>query len=606
MGAEKILAPSFAGHKLLSVVDCSCFSYNVNFNLTRIFKFRFNLLGDFSCQEYDFFVVNVFRLGDNSDFSAGLDCKGFFNTRCSICNFFELFESLDVSIKSGSENSGDMARAVKVKHTAENGGKTDYVVYATNKNVVYTITDGEFSFDFRGFVGVYTLNANGGIIYRYVNDGDIIGEETGKVSEYTGTVVDFQKENAFENYIDVEIDCTDLADLSEKYIYVNNDGVENGVYRIASATDEAEGLRDGCVRLDLETVTLIRGHIDEQDLDKGYEYNIKEGQTFRIPTSFVDESVPEFKEIENNISASVGSVVTLPITAESPTGAMVTYSSNSLPRGASLDSESGVITWKPTASQIGENHVGVTARDSDGREATIHLTVTVYGSTSAGSSGGGGGGETTTPTIPSDEKENDKEPSTDVGEDIILPPAESDVRFTDLGNHAWAEDAINALADKGIIKGTSETTYSPANNITRADFALLLVRAFEKESDNTENFADVSETDYFAKELAIARNTGLVGGVGDNKFAPKENIKRCDMMLMVYRVLKAEGIELEVSDVDMADIGDVPEYALDAVKALIGVGLVNGKNNLIAPNDNTTRAEVAVLLKRVLDFIEKK
>ncbi|MBQ7119891.1 MAG: S-layer homology domain-containing protein [Oscillospiraceae bacterium] len=520
--------------------------------------------------------------------------------------YIESIDELDVSIKSGSENSGDMARAVKVKHTAENGGKTDYVVYATNKNVVYTITDGEFSFDFRGFVGVYTLNANGGIIYRYVNDGDIIGEETGKVSEYTGTVVDFQKENAFENYIDVEIDCTDLADLSEKYIYVNNDGVENGVYRIASATDEAEGLRDGCVRLDLETVTLIRGHIDEQDLDKGYEYNIKEGQTFRIPTSFVDESVPEFKEIENNISASVGSVVTLPITAESPTGAMVTYSSNSLPRGASLDSESGVITWKPTASQIGENHVGVTARDSDGREATIHLTVTVYGSTSAGSSGGGGGGETTTPTIPSDEKENDKEPSTDVGEDIILPPAESDVRFTDLGNHAWAEDAINALADKGIIKGTSETTYSPANNITRADFALLLVRAFEKESDNTENFADVSETDYFAKELAIARNTGLVGGVGDNKFAPKENIKRCDMMLMVYRVLKAEGIELEVSDVDMADIGDVPEYALDAVKALIGVGLVNGKNNLIAPNDNTTRAEVAVLLKRVLDFIEKK
>ncbi|MBQ6845795.1 MAG: S-layer homology domain-containing protein, partial [Oscillospiraceae bacterium] len=523
--------------------------------------------------------------------------------------YIESIEGLEVKIKSGSEIPGDMARAVKVKHTEANGGRCDYVVYATNKDVVYTITDGDFSFDFKGFVGVYTLNANGGIIYRYVNDGDIIGEETGKASEYTGKVVDFQKENAFENYIDVEIDCEDLSDLSEKYIYVNNDGVENGVYRIASATDSAEGLRDGCVRLDLETVTLIRGHIDQQDLDKGYEYNIKEGQTFRIPTSFVDESVPEFKEIENNISASVGSVVTLPITAESPTGAMVTYSSNSLPRGASLDSESGVITWKPTASQIGENHVGVTARDSDGREATIHLTVTVYGSTSAGSSGGGGGGETTTPTIPSDEKENDKEPSTDVGEDIILPPAESDVRFTDLGNHAWAEDAINALADKGIIKGTSETTYSPANNITRADFALLLVRAFEKESDNTENFADVSETDYFAKELAIARNTGLVGGVGDNKFAPRNNITRQDMMLMVYRIIKDMDAFVGRADLgtpEYADFDQVADYAREAVSALIGAGLVNGKNGLIAPNDYTTRAEVAVLISRILDFVKNK
>ena len=51
-----------------------------------------------------------------------------------------------------------------------------------------------------------------------------------------------------------------------------------------------------------------------------------------------------------------------------------------------------------------------------------------------------------------------------------------------------------SLADEGIIKGTSENTFSPASNITRADFAILLVRAFKLESENTENFADVSMT----------------------------------------------------------------------------------------------------------------
>ncbi len=202
----------------------------------------------------------------------------------------------------------------------------------------------------------------------------------------------------------------------------------------------------------------------------------------------------------------------------------------------------------------------------------------------------------------------DETPDFDDSEEdtAILSEEKKNVRFSDLGNHIWAEDSINTLADKGIIKGTSETTFSPGNSITRADFAILLVRAFEKTSDNTENFSDVSEADYFAKELAIARNTGLVSGIGDNKFAPRSFIKRCDMMLMVYRVLKAEGIELEIKDVDMADIDSVPEYALDAVKTLISNGLVNGKNNLIAPNDNTTRAEVAVLIKRVLDFVAEK
>ena len=73
---------------------------------------------------------------------------------------------------------------------------------------------------------------------------------------------------------------------------------------------------------------------------------------------------------------------------------------------------------------------------------------------------------------------------------------------------------------------------------------------------------------------------------------------------MIYRVI---GDKISEADApEYADFADVPEYAKEAVSALIGAGLVNGKNNLIAPNDNTTRAEVAVLLKRVLDFVAEK
>ncbi|MBE6912529.1 MAG: hypothetical protein E7473_08395 [Ruminococcaceae bacterium] len=494
----------------------------------------------------------------------------------------------------------DVVRAIKVE--LENG-RVDYIIYSTNTDAKFTVTDKAedgsviYEFGFRGAIGVLSRK-DSSVVYRYVNDGDFIGEETGTPARYTGVVADFSKGLTFDNYIDVKMSCDDAESLVGKYIYISNDGVRNAAYEI----DGASKNNDGTVRLSIGTTSLVRGHKDINDVNSGYIYDIAANQKFTIPMSFTDTNPPRVTN-PGNVSASAGSIVTMTINAESPIeGEVLEFVETSLPRGASLDSETGVFTWKPTASQVGKNHVAITVRDSEGRESTIHFAITVQGSTSGG--GGGAGGDTTTKPETPDKEDTDKP---NVGEDIILPPTESDVRFTDLGAHAWAADAINALADKGIIKGTSENTYSPANNITRADFAILLVRAFEKESDNTENFADVSDTDYFARELAIARNTGLVGGIGDNKFAPRENIKRCDMMLMVYRVLKDSDtlVGADIIRPEYEDFDSVPDYAKEAVSALIGAGLVNGKNNLIAPMDNTTRAEVAVLLQRVLEFVEK-
>ena len=178
----------------------------------------------------------------------------------------------------------------------------------------------------------------------------------------------------------------------------------------------------------------------------------------------------------------------------------------------------------------------------------------------------------------------------------------------DIGGYAWAEDAINALADEEIIKGTSTNTFSPAANITRADFAILLVRAFKLASENSENFADVSDSDYFAKELATARNTGLINGIGENKFAPRNNITRQDMMVIVYRALTGMN-KLNVGDgvLDVpqaSDFDKVADYAKEAVSALVNAKLVNGKNGLIDPTAYTTRAEVAVLIERILGYIK--
>ena len=531
---------------------------------------------------------------------------------------------------SSKPSVNDAYGAVKV--TLENG-RTDYVIYSNNSTVDYLVDN---KIKFRGFGGVMSLELVGGqekVVYSYLNDGEVLclKDETPEIAEavYTGRVKSFTRDLADENFIVYTPDegqTVNTDDLAGKYVYIENDGVQNGAYRIESAEEV-----DGKIELNIGDVTTIRKYIDPKDMERGYVYNIAEGQTLRIPLTSIYDSTPTFDEIEDK-TVSAGSSITIPLTASSKVGKDITFVGTSLPRGMTIDHTAKALVWKPDNSQTGDNHVAITASDGT-LEATRHFTVTVYGSTTSkpsqddstgstdstdtpsGGGGGGGGGAAPAPDtgddtdVPSDntgDTENDNPDSSEQG-DESGDNVENNLRFTDLESHAWAEDAIVELSEKGIIKGTSDSTYSPKNNITRADFAILLVRAFELSSDNTENFADVEESDYFATELAIARNCGIVGGIGDNRYAPRSTITRQDMMVIVYRALTA--LEITVGDgspdvLKHPDFDHVAPYAKDAVAALVSAGLINGKNGLIDPTAYTTRAEVAVLIKRILDYVK--
>ena len=544
-------------------------------------------------------------------------------------------EELSMMPIGGEEKSGDAHRALKIMHKS---GRVDYIFYSTNNTVTYKCTDNGKDIFFRGFVGVYTLNENGANIYKYVHDGDIIGESAENKVAVEGVVKQFTKELSAENKItiipDEAVTDDELASLAGRYVFIDNGAsVRSGTYAVKKAERSGND-----IVLDIGRITPIRRYKDSSAPEKGYDYLISEGQSVRIPLSYSENPAPQFEAVDDSVSVSAGSSVSVTVKATSELLENITYSGETLPRGASLNSTTGEVTWKPDSSQVGKNHFAVTATDESGRQTTIHFYVTVYGSTtskpsdkeetpsdgttdtSAGGGGGGGGGGAAPTDKPDDETKTDE---TDEDESLLLeekvPSAgEADEvgtpQFTDLTNHAWATDAINALSADGIIRGTSETTFSPAANITRADFALLLVRAFKLTSDNTKNFADVSASDYFADELAIARNTGIVGGIGENKYAPRNNITRQDMMVIVYRALQSQSLLLEekgdrrmaVDEVlsQYTDFPSVAPYAREAVSALISAGLVNGKSGRIAPLEYTTRAEVAVLLKRVLDSMK--
>ncbi len=544
-------------------------------------------------------------------------------------------DELTMTVTGGEEKDGDTARAVRVQHTS---GRVDYILYATNNSVTYEITlDDGSALPFRGFAGVYTVQ-NGVNTYKYLHDGDILGEEFGKTA-IEGVVSGFTDKLESENFISITPEAAlfdeELASLPGKYVFVDNGEARAGAWHIKAAERDGDD-----VKLDVGDVTTVRKFKDELDESAGFEYTIAKNQNVRIPLTAVEDNAPVFEPVSEDLTTSAGSTITVTVNAESPDTENTTgirYVGESLPRGASINETTGTFTWKPDSSQVGTSHVAITAVDDYGRQSTTHFYIEVYGSTTgkpstdnaetpSGAGGGGGGGAAPTDKSDTDDESlllEEKVPSTGEADGVEnktdAPDASGEtekLRFTDLGSHAWAEDAINSLAADGIIKGTSASTFSPENNITRADFAIFLVRALGLASDNTENFADVSASDYFASELAIARNTGIVNGIGDNKSPPRNHITRQDMMVIVYRALQSQSLLLEEKgDRRMAvdevlsqypDFDTVAPYARDAVSTLIGAGLVNGKNILIAPNDYTTRAEVAVLIKRILDHTNKE
>ena len=170
--------------------------------------------------------------------------------------------------------------------------------------------------------------------------------------------------------------------------------------------------------------------------------------------------------------------------------------------------------------------------------------------------------------------------------------------FKDIIYYPWAYNAITTLEEKGIVNRVSENWYGPQFNITRGDYAMFLVRTLGLTDGAGENFADVEADAEYAKELAIGKAAGIINGVGDNKFNPEAEITRQDMMTMTSRALGLAG-EADLSA--FADSGLIADYASAHVAAMVAEGLIKGNaDGTINPKGNTTRAEAAVIMQRIL------
>ena len=179
--------------------------------------------------------------------------------------------------------------------------------------------------------------------------------------------------------------------------------------------------------------------------------------------------------------------------------------------------------------------------------------------------------------------------------------------YTDLENHAWAKDSIYALKEKGIISGVSETVFAPANNIKRGDFILILTRMLSVDNEFTENFADVPESAYYYNAVGSAKAAGIASGDGAN-FMPEDSITRQDLITLAYRAFLAKGYIEETEDYTVldafADKDNIADYAKTAMASMVKAGIIQGSDGNVNPLGNATRAEVAVMCARLSELMK--
>ena len=176
--------------------------------------------------------------------------------------------------------------------------------------------------------------------------------------------------------------------------------------------------------------------------------------------------------------------------------------------------------------------------------------------------------------------------------------------FVDVPAGAYYYDAVLWAAEGGIVTGTDAVHFSPDASCTRTQLVAFLWRASGKPVVNyAMNFNDVDSGTYYAEAVRWAASEKVAEGTIAETFAPDAAVTRAQMVTMLYRFAKAQGMDTTQGGMAIREFDDfdaVPAYALEAMDWAVNAGVLKGDNNRLLPQDNCTRAQIVTMLYRVL------
>ncbi|MDR2089998.1 MAG: S-layer homology domain-containing protein, partial [Clostridiales Family XIII bacterium] len=180
--------------------------------------------------------------------------------------------------------------------------------------------------------------------------------------------------------------------------------------------------------------------------------------------------------------------------------------------------------------------------------------------------------------------------------------------YGDVAETAWYFEAVKCVSENGLLNGTDKG-FEPGLNLTRAMMVTILYNyAQPSRGANATDFSDVPLGEWYSDPIAWAASSGIVDGVGGGKFEPNRAVTREEMMTILFRFAKRQGVG-PVGNwairLDYADASELSDWASEAAMWTTMKGIVNGKpGNLLDSKGTATRAEAAAVLMRYIEITE--
>lgn len=180
-------------------------------------------------------------------------------------------------------------------------------------------------------------------------------------------------------------------------------------------------------------------------------------------------------------------------------------------------------------------------------------------------------------------------------------------KFTDVP--AELKSAVEYLATRGIMVGTSEDKFSPKSSITRAMVVATLYRISQNKNFTKveKAFTDVKSSDWFYEAVLWAKENGIVAGYEEGDFRPNKNVSRQEFAVIIMKFLKDHGINMPmVEEFKYSDEKEIPEWSKEAVELMKKIGLIGGKDDEnYKPYGEYSRGELAETLYKLIQFATK-
>ena len=140
--------------------------------------------------------------------------------------------------------------------------------------------------------------------------------------------------------------------------------------------------------------------------------------------------------------------------------------------------------------------------------------------------------------------------------------------FPDVSDTFWGKDVITKWSDLEIVKGDDAGNFRPNDNITRAEFSVILNKLMKYNKATENQFEDVKSSDWFYEDIGALAQAGVMAGTEGNAL-PKQNITRQDAV-----VLMAKAFNIAPSDTEygFSDSKQISSYARGYVNAMAKLG----------------------------------